>query len=202
MPAVEPPSTSPSLLGRLAKLGAGADWDEFVGRYAPLIAVRCRAAGLQPADADDVRAEVFARLVAALKAFEYDPARRFRGYLRAAVDNAIRSHWRTLARRPGWVGRGGPADPPDPLTGLGDELEDDIARRTDALTAALDRVRDEVAGHTWQAFWLTAVEGLTGAEAAARLGMTPAAVFVAKSRALARVRAAVRDGAAGTDTPE
>jgi len=55
-------------------------------------------------------------------------------------------------------------------------------------------VRFEVGPAAWQAFWLTAVDGLSGAEAAARLGQTPAAVFMAKSRVLARLRAAAGRG--------
>ena len=35
---------------------------------------------------------------------------------------------------------------------------------------------------TWQAFWLTAYEGLSGAEAAARIPMQVAQVYVAKRR--------------------
>jgi RNA polymerase sigma-70 factor (ECF subfamily) len=39
-----------------------------------------------------------------------------------------------------------------------------------------------VAPQTWQAFWLTALEGLSGAEAATRIPMQVAQVYVAKRR--------------------
>ncbi|HYT94076.1 MAG TPA: hypothetical protein VEL76_35500 [Gemmataceae bacterium] len=41
---------------------------------------------------------------------------------------------------------------------------------------------------TWRAFWLLAVEGKTGKEAARALGMTLAAAYMAKSRVLARLK--------------
>ncbi|MBX9580645.1 MAG: sigma-70 family RNA polymerase sigma factor [Gemmataceae bacterium] len=201
MPAVEPTPTPVSLLHRLARLGAAADWAAFVARYAPLVADRCRAAGLQPADADDIRAEVFARLVTALRGFDYDPGRTFRGYLRAAVDNAIRSHWRTLARRPGWVAAGGLPDLPDPLAGLGDELGGAIEDRASAAAEAVERARAGVEPHTWQAFWLTAIEDRPAAEAADRLGMTSAAVYMAKSRVLRLLRESLGEGGGNNGTP-
>ncbi len=45
---------------------------------------------------------------------------------------------------------------------------------------------------TWDAFRLTALEGLSGAEAAGRLGMKVAAVYVARSEVQKRLRDEVR----------
>ena len=42
---------------------------------------------------------------------------------------------------------------------------------------------------TWQAFWKTAVEHKTAPQAAEELGMSVAAVYMAKSRVLRRLRA-------------
>ena len=41
---------------------------------------------------------------------------------------------------------------------------------------------------TWSAFWRTAVEGLDVAAVAAELGLTPGALYVARSRVMARIR--------------
>lgn len=191
MTAHEIPTTSPTLLRMLALPGAHEAWETFVERYGPLIDARCRRAGLQPADADDVRAEVLAALVAALREFHHDPARRFRGYLQRVADNAIATRWRVLRRRPGWVGVGGgeTTDPPEPLARLGAELDEQVRARIDDVLRAVDRVRFEVGETAWQAFWLTAVDGLSGPEAAARLGRSAASVYMAKSRVLACLRA-------------
>ena len=50
------------------------------------------------------------------------------------------------------------------------------------LQAASVRVRLRVEPHTWEAFRLTALEGLSGAEAAERLGLKVATVYKAKSK--------------------
>jgi RNA polymerase sigma factor (sigma-70 family) len=206
MPVMDVPTTSPTLLRLLGLPGSDEAWRTFVARYGPLIGARCRRAGLQPADADDVRAAVLAKLVEAMGEFRHDPARRFRGYIQRVVDNAIITHWRTLGRRPGWVGRGGDEVDalPEPMAGLGAELDEQVQERVDGLLRAVDQVRFEVGAEAWQAFWLTAVEGLSGAEAASRLGRSAAAVYMAKSRVLARLRAepAKRPAERSNGTPD
>ena len=68
------------------------------------------------------------------------------------------------------------------------EARDDLARRLaeEFDLELLERANDEVQGlvepQTWQAFRLTAEEGLSGAEVAQRLNMSVAAVFKARSR--------------------
>ena len=68
------------------------------------------------------------------------------------------------------------------------EARDDLLKRfeeefdRELLEQAMARVRLRVQPHTWEAFRLLALEGLSGAEAAARLGMKVGAVFVAKSK--------------------
>jgi RNA polymerase sigma-70 factor (ECF subfamily) len=67
------------------------------------------------------------------------------------------------------------------------EARDDLVNRLqdafdlELLEEAMARVRGRVAEHTWEAFRLTAVEGLSGAEAATRLGMAVGLVFKARS---------------------
>jgi RNA polymerase sigma-70 factor (ECF subfamily) len=53
---------------------------------------------------------------------------------------------------------------------------------------AAEQVCDRFHDSTWQAFWQTSVEGQSGKEVAERLGMTVAAVYLAKSRVMARLR--------------
>src|SRR3954464_7037617 len=159
MAAYEPPSTSPTLLRLLALPGADEAWGVFIQRYVPLIDRRCREAGLQAADAQDIRATVFLKLATTLATFRHDPARRFRGYFQRVVDNAIRSHWRVVRRRPGWVGVGGASGgaraPPEPLARLGAELDAQIQARVGDVLRVVDRVRFDVGPGAWQAFWLT-----------------------------------------------
>ena len=192
------PSTSPTLIRALTGPAADAAWAVFVRRYTPLVDERCRRAGLQAADADDVRQQVFAQLVKALAGFRHDPARRFRGFLSRVADNVIRTRWRELARRPGSVGRGG--DLPAPLAALPGELDDLIRDRLDEVVRAVERVRFEVGPDDWAAFWLTAVEELGGEEVGQRLGRKASAVYVAKSRVLKRLRESLGGGGGAPGT--
>jgi RNA polymerase sigma-70 factor (ECF subfamily) len=189
----EPPTTSPTLLKRLAMPGADEAWDLFLERYGPLIEARCRQVGLQAADADDVRAAVLARLVPTFRRFRHDPSRRFRGYLQRAVDNAIRSHWRAIRQRPGWIGTGGEGldEIPAPLAGLGAEIDHHVESRVEAAWRVMARLERSVGEESWRAFELTAIEGLSGVEAAARLQKDPSAIYAAKSRVLKRLRAEI-----------
>ena len=59
-------------------------------------------------------------------------------------------------------------------------------RRLAAL--AMERVKSEFQENTWRAFWLTAVEGIAAAEVARQIGISPGAIYVAKSRVLARLK--------------
>ena len=57
-------------------------------------------------------------------------------------------------------------------------------------------MRGQFSEQTWQAFWRTAVEGRSGQEVADELKMSVGAVYVAKSRALARLMKKVQEAQA------
>ena len=58
---------------------------------------------------------------------------------------------------------------------------------------AAEQVRDGFAPKTWRAFWGTAVEGRSAAEVGAELGLSVGAVYVARSRVLARLTVQVQE---------
>jgi len=158
-------------------------WVEFVRRYGPLILHWCRRWKLQEADAQDVTQTVLMRLAERLRTFEYDPAGSFRAYVRT-VTHYVWCDFLEARKRPD-AGAGG--------SEVLERLEtvvarDDLAARLseefdqELLEAAGERVRLRLEAKTWNAFQLTAIEGLSGAEAAARLGMTVPAVFKARCK--------------------
>ena len=77
------------------------------------------------------------------------------------------------------------------------------AREQDALweqeyerhvfTWAAEQVRGDFTDSTWQAFWQTAVEGKTGPQVARALGMSVAAVYLAKGRVMTRLKEIIRE---------
>jgi RNA polymerase sigma-70 factor (ECF subfamily) len=178
------PSTSVTLLPRLRQAPADqAAWGEFVRRYGPQVYRWCRRWQLQEADAQDVTQAVLVRLADKMRTFAYEPAGSFRGYLR------------TLARY-AWYDFLQASKLPDASSGGSDvlkllqsvEAEGDLLQRLneqfdqELLAEAQERVRQRVEPHTWEAFRLTALEGRSGAEAAARLGLKVATVYKAKSK--------------------
>jgi RNA polymerase sigma-70 factor (ECF subfamily) len=60
------------------------------------------------------------------------------------------------------------------------------------MDRAMEQVRPRVAAKTWDAFRLTALEGLTGADAAAQLGMKVDRVYGARSDVTRRIQKEVR----------
>src|SRR5437588_764624 len=70
------------------------------------------------------------------------------------------------------------------------EWDQEYERQLAAL--AMDRVRGEFHEATWEAFRRTAVEGQSPKAVAAALHLSPGAVYVAKSRVLARLREEVQ----------
>src|SRR5262249_25572624 len=152
-------------------------WAEFVDRYGRKIYAWCRQRNMQDADAQDVTQAVLVRLAQRMPTFSYDGTRSFRGWLRTLTQHALSDFVK---------GRGsGDRDTEtflqsleareDLLTVLEQEFDQEL------LEMATARVRLRVEPRTWEAFRLTAVEGLPGAEAARRLDLRVAAVFKAKS---------------------
>jgi RNA polymerase sigma-70 factor (ECF subfamily) len=53
---------------------------------------------------------------------------------------------------------------------------------------AAGEIKDDFAPPTWAAFWQTALEGRSPGEVAGELGMSVGAVYIARSRVLARLK--------------
>jgi RNA polymerase sigma factor (sigma-70 family) len=174
--------TSLTLLERVQKLPADREaWDEFVRRYHPMIRAWCLKWGLQVFDAHDVAQDVLVKLLAAMRTFQYDPARSFHAWLKTVTQHAL-SHFSAGRRRePGQIGPDIPiAELVDARNDLEQGLESLFDR--DLIAIAMRRVEKRVKPVTWDAFRLAALEGLTGQDAARRLGIPVAHVFVARNR--------------------
>jgi RNA polymerase sigma-70 factor (ECF subfamily) len=176
--------TSPTLLGRLSRIPAdhGA-WADFAERYGHRIYAWCRQWHLQEADAQDVTQEVLLKLARRMQTFVYDPSRSFRAWLKTVTHHAWRD-FLEARQRPG-AGSGDShvlelLHNVEAGEQLADQFQEEFSR--DLLDEAMTRVRARVQPHTWEAFHLLAVEGLSGAEVAARLDMKVATVFVARSK--------------------
>ena len=178
-------TTSETLLGQLREPDGRDAWSRFVHLYSPLIYYWARQAGMQETDAADVTQDVFVILVRELSRFDYDRHKSFRAWLRTITLNK----WRDHRRRRGLPIQGGVEldelpEPSDPLS------EGDYQRHL--LGRALELLRPEFRPETWEAFLRHGVRGELAADVARDLGLTVGAVYAAKCRVLARLRAYLR----------
>jgi RNA polymerase sigma-70 factor (ECF subfamily) len=111
----------------------------------------------------------------------------------------------TVVRRKLWKWR---ADRTNRILGSGDEATHELLREQPApetdeaewtaewerrvFAWACEQVRHEVADATWQAFWRTAVEHHPVKQVAADLGLTPGAIYIARSRVINRLKERVQ----------
>lgn len=192
----EPPLTRVSLLARIKDGSNTQAWGEFVQLYGPVIYGFARKRGLQDADAADLMQEVLRSVARSADRMVYDPERgTFRGWLYTVTRNKIYNFLLAQKNRPRGVGDSAAQDRLESLPARESVTEDpdwDIEYQRRVSAKAMERVRHEFHAKTWQAFWGTAVEGRAAAEVAIELTMSPGAVYVAKSRVLARLRDEVR----------
>ena len=170
-------------------------WARFVDIYGPLIYGFVRKRGLQDADAVDLVQEVLRSVAGAISRLEYDPRRgTFRGWLFTIVNNRLRNDLKARQRREAGSGDTSVAQQLAEEPAPDDwEAQWEAEHQQRLLTWASERVQSEVEPRTWQAFRLTAVEGRSGKEVAQELNMTLAAVYLAKSRVMARLKELVRE---------
>ncbi len=186
------PDTRRSLIARLHNARDNAAWGEFCAIYEPTCYQIARRFGLQDADAREVSQEVLRPVCRKITSFDLHRDGRFRGWLgklaRHATIDLLRRRRETATGRSDVFRR---------LTGIPDKSHDtdgqdsdhfDVEARRQQFRWAADQVRHVVSAKTWQAFWLTAVDGMAAEQVAEQLAMSVGAVYVARCRTLARIK--------------
>ena len=197
------PATRCSLIVKLRDPADSTAWGEFLAIYEPLVYRLGRLKGLQDADAHDFCQDVFHAVARAIDRWE--PGRgSFRGWLSRIARNLLINF---LTRRQPYS-RGSGSSSILELLEAQPALDASATARFEAeherrlFQWAADDIRGEFTLGTWQAFWQTAVEGRPLAEAAAELGLSVGAVYVARSRVLSRLKRRIQqlgDGGAASD---
>jgi RNA polymerase sigma-70 factor (ECF subfamily) len=185
----EIPPTRASLLLRLRDRQDEAAWREFVALYGPVVYGYARKQGLQEDDAADLSQEVFGAVARAVTRLDYDPQRgAFRNWLFTVVRHKLADWW--AAQEGGARGSGDTATQKllEQCPAPEGQAEWEAEWERGLFAWASEQVRREVADSTWQAFWKTAVEGQSGKQVAADLGLSVASVYHARSRILARLK--------------
>ena len=166
-------------------------WRDLTDLYRPLIIGWLNRQGVPAVDLEDLSQDVLLSVVKHLPGFEHSGRRgAFRSWLRTIVRSRTTDYWRV-------VGASTPADGGSGATAALQQIADpdsDLNRQWDeehdryVLGCLLDLVEQEFEPATLRAFRRLALEGANGAEVAAELGLSVAAVYMAKSRVLQRIR--------------
>ncbi len=164
--------------------------------YAPFIYGYFRKRGLQDADAADLTQISLCQVAVHVGSIEYIAGESsFRGWLFTIVRNKLRDFF----DRPQHLAQGTGNSSVQrmlenhPASEADEPAEWERAYQANLFAWAAEQIRPTILASTWEAFHMTAVEGKTGKEAAEELGLTVAAVYLARSRVMARLRALIRE---------
>lgn len=189
-----PPETRASLILRLQDADDVAAWEEFVRIYSPVIFRVAVSRGFQRADAHDIVQEVLLRVARSVSQWL---ERTDRGSFRAWLLRIARNQTYDLINAKATRSLGTDGQKAEELlahvpanSDLSSALDFEYER--EVFQWAASRVRDSVAQHTWQAFWLTRIEGLSVEEAASELETRPGNIYFARSRVMARIKELVK----------
>ena len=182
--------TSASLLERLRTAPDEAAWRRLDDLYRPLIRRWLQKDPALGEEAEDITQEVMSVLVRELPGFRRQRTGSFRRWLRTVTAHRLAAYYRSRRGRPQALGA---APEESPLTQLADphselsRLWDDEHDRY-VLRRLLELIEPRFEPSTLAAFRRVALDGASPEQAAGELGLSVAAVWLAKSRVLSRLR--------------
>jgi RNA polymerase sigma-70 factor (ECF subfamily) len=193
--------TRKSLLGRLKNWEDTQGWRTFFDTYWKLIYGFALKSGLSHEEAEEVVQETVLAVARNIGNFKYDPAvSSFKNWLLTVTRSKIADLARRRERRPVM------AEPPpvscmsgtpwferqaEPAEAVLEGIWEDEWQRN-LMDAALQRVKGKVAGEHYQIFDLAVLKQWPARKIAATLGVSMAAVYVAKHRVGKLVRKEVQ----------
>lgn len=190
-------ATRMSLIGRLADWGDRARWQQFFDQYWRLIYSVARRAGLQEAEAQDVVQETV--LSVARNVAKYDPeAGSFKGWLLQMTRWRITDQLRKRLPQQEPLAPSDRSDATAPLDriagSLGRDFEEawDEEWRDHLLTAAMERVKQQVQPKHFQVFDCAIRKQWAASKIASELGVNIAQVYLIKHRCASLLKKELR----------
>jgi len=178
-----------TLLVRLRDRADGHAWDEFMQIYEGAIYATSRQWGLQHADSCDLVQTVLQSVAKQVDTWESRHAiGSFRGWLRQVTRNHLinavlaRKRREHVSKTAAWDWNRVPDDANPDMSLF--ELE----YQREVFHIAAKIVQTEFEPRTWEAFWMSAVDESPAHEIAKKLAISNGAVYIAKSRVMARLR--------------
>ena len=183
--------TSASLLDRVRRQSDSQAWPRLLAVYTPLIRGWLkRDVRLKEQDADDAVQEVLSVVARRVPEFDRQRTGSFRAWLKSITVNCVRQMVRRNQKR----GCGtGDSDVLEMLRQIEDpkgrlSLQWDREHDEFVMKQLLQDVREHFTESTWTAFERVALDEASADIVAAELGITANAVFIARSRVMARLR--------------
>jgi RNA polymerase sigma-70 factor (ECF subfamily) len=177
------------LVPLLSSSSAEDAWRVFLARYWPRIVEWAKHGGAGHDDAEQIASQVMLKLSCGRALAYFDRGQgRFRSWLRIVVQRVAIDFLRKSGKAPGSVGRGGEEDPldalldPASLDDLADEIHLGLSSDLRKAEAVVERVQMRIKSDTWEAYYRTAILGISAIETADTLGLSVRAVYQAKQR--------------------
>jgi RNA polymerase sigma-70 factor (ECF subfamily) len=185
-----------SLILRLQRPSDAEAWQQFCEIYQPLVFRIARSRGLQNADADDLTQEVLVRVAKSVGRWQPEADRgSFRGWISTIARNLVIDFLRKQSA-------GCPVTQHSDVHRLLAEIPeggsvDDHAKATQYFDAeherqmffwAANKIKSSFQDRTWQVFWETTVNERPVSDVSRELEMSRGAIYVARSRVIARLR--------------
>jgi len=187
-------STNPHLIHRLLDPKDQSAWCDFIEIYESTILNIAKKIGLRNSDTADATQEVLAHVSKVISKWRPDgKPKSFRRWLyRVSRNKMLTFVTRSKACCGNSITPNIYAIKPDQIEAIEESSLWDIELRRQVLCVAVRRIRDSFSHKTWQAFWLTYIDGVDKTEAANRLNMSIGAVYIARSRIMNRLQSEVK----------
>lgn len=172
-----------------------AAWERLTVLYGPVVFRKCRRAGFNEADSEDITQEVFVKLNKGLKTFQREaPHKLFRKWLSTLVKNACIDAHRRRQHQPNCI----PVNFELLASELKHQCEEETAftlKDNDLLVSfreSLKKIEANTRPEHWRAFCRTELDGLTAREVAEELALTEANVRQIRRRVFQLIIAETR----------
>ena len=180
--------TPATLLHRLCDQPVPGDWERFVKLFTPLLHSWATRFGVPDDFIEDLLQELFVLLIRKLPEFRHDPSRSFRAWLWTVFRHSVIA-WQKRQPVTGW-GLDQLAELSAPDTAI---ATTEVEYRNYLLNRAVQIVQTDFPKTTWLIFQQVVIVGRPGVEVAREFGVTVNAVYLARSRVLARLREELAD---------
>lgn len=186
--STESPPTRVSLILHLQNEQDDAAWREFVTVYESFLMRLIQRRGVPATHVSDVTNQVLSAIARSITQWKDDQQdASFRRWISRVARNVVIKYMSNERRHVSAVGG---TDALESLGQLPAPLNDEIERQYEheLIVWAAEQVKCEFIDTSWQAFWMTMIEGRAVADVAQTLAVSPGSIYMSRGRILKRIR--------------